>query len=169
MDTDYGQSQLLQSVAKMNLEYCNGFLAACAAINNGTNHGCDYVIDCLDEADSLDDALAMYFSSMSTSLVPQQSADRWNITKSTVMGSWKTVIERRCHHWFFEQQYSPRFSGESREAMVSRFIECFSQVLRPTTVHKIEVVPPMFYECAWEDFAFESGASRWLLHFGISD
>ena len=35
--------------------------------------------------------------------------------------------------------------------------------------YRVQVSPPMWYECVWEDYVFEAGDGRWLLHLGFSD
>ena len=42
--------------------------------------------------------------------------------------------------------------------------------LRPVHVGwQVEGNPRGFYECAWDDFAIEGVAGRYLLHLGVSD
>ena len=55
------------------------------------------------------------------------------------------------------------------EEIIAEFIAQLRSVVDEASVFEVHVVPPMWYECVWQDFAFDGGNRRWLLHLGFSD
>ncbi len=153
----------------MPQDVCNSFLDALALLNGGADHGCSYVIERLPDAVSLDASLALYFESMSTSNTPPQQAERWGIRRVTLPADWTELLARAGRRWFFEQDFSPKTDSVVVEEIVRRFLWHLQSVVGDASACSVEVEPPMWYECVWEDFAFESRGGRWLLHFGFSD
>jgi hypothetical protein len=153
----------------MSLDVCSGFLEALAILNDGVNHVSSYTVERLPGAVSLDSSLASYFASMETSNDPPQPADRWQIRTASIEGDWAAVLRHASHRWFFEQEFSPKTDPDVAEGVVREFLQHLHSVVGDARTFKVQVAPPMWYECAWEDFAFESQGGRWLLHFGFSD
>jgi hypothetical protein len=153
----------------MSLDSCNAFLEAFALLNSGVNHGTSYSLCPLPEAVSLDAALAQYFSLMCTSRMPPHPAESWNIRKTELAGNFSQILTAIAQRWFFSQQYSPKVDKDVGSDIVERFNSYLGAVVGKPHVFKIEISPPMWYECFWEDIAFDSQGRRWLLHFGWSD
>lgn len=153
----------------MNRDVCNGFLDAMALLNNGCNHGSEYTLDALPEAASLESSLASYFSSMSTSLVPRQRAAAWNIRTELLPDAWAAEVEEVLRRWFFAQEFSPPVDPAGASGIAARFLGHLRATVGEAKAYRVLVSPPMWYECAWEDYAFDAPGGRWLLHLGWSD
>ena len=153
----------------MNRDMCNGFLEALALLNDGCNHGTEYTFEALPKATALDDSLASYFSSMSTSRMPPQSAAAWNIQTESLQGAWTAELEVVLRRWFFAQEFSPTVDPDVASGVVARFMGYLRETVGEVTVYRVRVSPPMWYECVWEDYAFDGRGGRWLLHLGFSD
>jgi hypothetical protein len=153
----------------MNGDVCNGFLEALALLNDGCNHGSEYTLEALPQAPSLDDSLASYFSSMSTSRVPPQPAAAWNIQTELLPGGWATELEVVLRQWFFAQEFSPTVDPDLASGVVARFLGHLRETIGDARAYRVRVSPPIWYECVWEDYAFEARGGRWLLHLGFSD
>lgn len=153
----------------MNRDVCNGFLDAIALLNDGCNHGSEYTLEVLPTAASLDESLASYFSSMSTSRVSPQPAAAWKIQTESLEGDWKAELEVVLRRWFFAQEFSPKVDPELTSGVVMRFLDHLRETIGDARVYRVRVSPPMWYECMWEDYAFDARSGRWLLHLGFSD
>ncbi len=151
-----------------DLDALNVLLAEIATANDGANHGSDYVLDTLPTAGSLKLALDAYFAAMRTSLSPPQSAEQWNI-RVTEWTDAQPRLRAAAQHWFYEQEFSPIVHENTTEQTLTAFMTRLESIVGESRVFEVNVDPPMWYECAWQDFAFDRGANRWLLHFGFSD
>jgi hypothetical protein len=153
----------------MSRDVCSGFLEALARLNDGCNHGTEYTFEALPEATSLDDSLESYFSSMSTSRVPPQSAAAWNIQTESLHGAWTAELEVALRRWFFAQEFSPMVDPDVASGVVACFLSHLRETVGDAKAYRVRVSPPMWYECVWEDYALDARGGRWLLHFGFSD
>jgi hypothetical protein len=153
----------------MNRDVCNGFLEAIALLNNGCNHGSEYTLEALPHAATLDDSLAAHFSSMNTSLVWQQPAAAWNIQTEALQGVWTAELKIVLRRWFFEQEFSPTVDPDGASGIVAHFLGLLCEAIGDARAYRVQVSPPMWYECVWEDYAFDAPDGRWLLHLGFSD
>jgi hypothetical protein len=147
----------------------NGFLETIALSNDGCNHGSEYTLEALPKATSLDDSLASYFSSMSTSRSPPQSAAAWNIQTEPLQGAWTAELEVVLRRWFFAQEFSPTVDPDLASGVVAHFLGHLRETVSDASAYRVRVSPPMWYECVWEDYAFDARGGRWLLHLGFSD
>ncbi|HEX4796830.1 MAG TPA: hypothetical protein VH370_23765 [Humisphaera sp.] len=152
----------------MPLVKLNEFLERLGEANEGTNHGSEYALYELPDADALQAALDLYFSRLSTSNSPAQPAENWRIRLTPVRDS-REAISLLARHWFYEQEYSPRIDPARSEETVSEFMAQLRSVVGDAAVFEVQVAPPMWYDCVWQDFAFDGGSQRWLLHLGFSD
>ena len=151
----------------MNLDVCNGLLEAIALFNDGSNHAATYTMQTLPAATSLDASLAAYFSAMSTSHVPAQPAEEWHIRTRELDGG--EAFRQIAHHWFFRQEFSPKVDNWMAENVVATFVAHIQSTVGNAKLFRVRVSPPMWYECVWEDVAFDAQGGRWLLHLGFSD
>lgn len=152
----------------MSLNQLNDLLAGLGDANGGTNHGSEYALYELPDADTLQEALDRYFSRLSTSNSPAQPAEKWCI-RTTPVHDFLEALGRVARHWFYEQEYSPKVDRAQAEKTISEFIAQLRSVVGDASVFEVHVMPPMWYECVWQDFAFDGGNRRWLLHLGFSD
>jgi hypothetical protein len=151
-----------------NLESLNLMLMEIAEANDGTNHGSEYVLDFLPPADSITLALNSYFSAMSTSISPPEPPEQWNI-RITELTEAESHLLAAANRWFYELECSPKVDVATAELTVQEFMKYLSSVVGSAKVFEVNVYPPMWYECDWQDFAFDGESCRWLLHFGFSD
>ena len=151
-----------------DIETINSLLAEIAEANDGMNHGSDYSFVVLPAADSMTLALDAYFSAMSTSYSPPQPPERWNI-RTTELAEAKPRLLAAAKHWFYELEFSPTVDDASAKQTLNEFMNGLISIVGTSIVFEVNVDPPMWYECVWQDFAFDGEAGRWFLHFGFSD
>ena len=151
-----------------DLEAVNSLLAEIAEANDGVNHGSEYSLNTLPSADSMELALDAYFSAMSTSNSAPQPAERWNIRTTEVKDA-KTHLLAATRRWFYGLEFSPKVDGVTAERTINEFMDRLVSIVGTSKVFEVKVHPPMWYECVWQDFAFDGGNCRWFLHFGFSD
>ena len=153
----------------MLLEECNAFLEGLALLNDGVNHSSSYVIESLPSAASLAESLGLHFSSISTSNSPPQPAESWQIRIAQLPGNWDDSIAGLVRRWLFQQDFSPQIEDWKQQNVVQTLLSRMKALFGCASAFKIEVSPPLWYECVWEDVAIETGNNRWLVHFGFSD
>jgi hypothetical protein len=152
----------------MSLNQLNELLERIGETNDGTNHGSEYALYELPDAETLQDALDCYFSGLSTSNSPAQPAGSWRI-RTTPLKDSREALRVVARHWFYELEYSPNVDPAYSEEIISEFITLLRSVVDDASVFEVHVAPPMWYECVWQDIAFDAGNRRWLLHLGFSD
>ena len=151
-----------------DLETVNSMLAEIAEANDGVNHGSEYSLNMLPSSDSMELALAAYYSAMSTSTSAPQSAERWNI-RTTEVEDAKSHLLAATRRWFYGLEFSPKVDGVTAERTANEFMDRLASIVGTSKVFEVKVRPPMWYECVCQDFAFDGEHCRWLLHFGFSD
>ena len=151
-----------------DLESVNSMLAEIAKANDGVSHGSDYSINVLPAAESMKLALDAYFSGMSTSNCASQSAESWNIRTTEIEGA-KAYLIAAARRWFYDLEFSPKVDGVTAERTINEFTDRLLSIVGTSRVFEVKVHPPMWYECVWQDIAFDGGDRRWFLHFGFSD
>lgn len=145
----------------------NEQLEEMARANEGANHIYDFELICLPDAESLGVSLGEYFSNQCTSNSPPAPAECWDIRVSDEIQ--EVELRQRLRYWLFRQEFSPKLSAAIEDEKLSEIVERLKSVVGPVQARHVVTNPPMFYECDWEDFAFENGSERWLLHMGLSD
>ena len=175
----------------MSRDVCNGFLDAICVLNEGSNTSGVHELEELPAATSLRRALAARFAALSDHRDPPVTAEAWNIQVDAVPGDWRVELRPVVHAWFFELPDSTPVDDERRNRLVTRFLEHLHEIVGDARAWRVEVTPPVWYECTWQDVAFEATGARrviraeavsgrvehqfegrldrWLLHFGITD
>jgi hypothetical protein len=153
---------------EMALHQLNELLEQIGEANDGADHGSQYALYQLPFADTLQEALGGYFSGLSTSNCRAQPAERWNIRSTPVYDS-DEALRLVARHWFYELEYSPNVDAVHAETIIADFLTLLRSVVADASVFEVRVAPPMWYDCVWQDFAFDGGKQRWLLHLGFSD
>jgi hypothetical protein len=155
----------------MAVEALKRQLALWGEINDGCNHGSEYLLEALPAAVSLQDALDAYFAAYSTGRTGPRPASEWGIRIRPLATPWPDTLHERLHHWCFEQEYSPRPAPAAGAQQIAEWIEGLRRELAVDDAHEVVVAPPMeiWYGCVWQDFALRSPHGRWLLHLGFSD
>src|SRR5262249_19106236 len=99
----------------------------------------------------------------------------------TPISDWKSIVRDAFSWWLF--QFRDPHTGQlvdqsrdfalscdwGRDAVLDWAMAHLSRIIEPTAVWGVKVETKGFYECAWDDFAFESGDRRLFLHLGVSD
>ena len=152
----------------MSLNELNKLLERLGEANDGVNHGSEYAVYELPDADTLQAALGGYFSQLSTSNSSAQPAEKWRI-RTRAVHDCHGALRFAARHWFYDQEYSPDVDPARAEETVSAFVAQLRSVVGQASMHEVHVEPPMWYDCVWQDFAFDAGSRRWLLHLGFSD
>lgn len=152
----------------MLLDELNEWLTRLADANDGVNHATTYALYELPATGTLEEALAGYFSGLSEQGAPGQLGEGWHVRTSPVQDG-RQALRWLARHWFYEQEFSPKVDRADSEEVISDFIGRLFSVVEDASVFEVNVVPPVWYECAWQDFAFDGGSRRWLLHLGFSD
>lgn len=152
----------------INLDSVNSLLSKMAEANGGTNHSLHYALAKLPTAESLPLALDAYFSSYSTSSCPPQPPERWNI-RTTELSNADSELRSAAKRWFYEMECSPFADSTTLERTLNVFLNRLQSVVGNAKALEVKVDPPMWYECEWQDFAFDGESGRWMLHFGVSD
>lgn len=147
----------------------NAFLAPLALLNDGTNHGSSYELVRLPLSDSLIASTSLYFESLTTSIVQQKPAEHWNIRTGPINCDWKSHVQKVAKRWFFAQEYSPKVESWVADNVVEYFTSILQPVIGHARLYDLQITPPMWYECVWEDILIDSRNGRWLMHFGFSD
>ena len=156
----------------MSIERANTYLEAFSALNDGPDHGTDYSLARLTDADSLENALRAFFGSYHTSRILPQDPDHWHIRLDGIAGDWAERVKSALRRWFFQEQYSPKIAQEfAAENCINACVGHLKSAVGECRAYEVFVSPPpnMWYECVWQDFAFTNKSSHWLLHFGFSD
>lgn len=146
-----------------------GFLKAFALFNDKCDHGYTFLLDRLPKAASLRESIEPYFGDDATKVVLSS------------VENWSQAVAAKLKHWLFQFQASDfaqledrskRFSLSHdcwRESEIQLVVKKLEDVIHPIAVWKVEVEPKGFYECEWDDIAFETAAGSYLLHLGVSD
>lgn len=148
----------------------NDLLEQYARANDGTNHGSDYAFYNLPTADSLGASLELHFAQYSTSRTPAQPGKAWNIRMAAIKHPDDVLLEV-AQRWFFGLNYSPDIPSSMATEEILNFVINLRGVVGNAPLFEVNVTPPltMWYECVWQDFAFDGQEQRWLLHLGFSD
>lgn len=147
----------------------NSILSDMANANDGSDHGSEYSLYELPIADSMMHALGSYFSGIRTSNSPPQPPESWNI-RTMPLTDPETQLRAVVKRWFYEMPFSPRADEVTVEQSVNDFLNRLRLMVDFPSACEVSVNPPMWYECHWQDFAFDGvTGGRFLLHFGYSD
>lgn len=150
------------------IESINSMLAEVARANVGGDLSCYYSLGTLPPAESIARSLDAYFSAMKTSNSPPQTPQCWNI-RTTELKDPKIQLIAATRRWFYELDFSPKVDAVTAERSINEFMKILQTMVGDSRVFEVYVDPPMWYDCDWQDFAFDGGDTRWFLHFGFSD
>jgi hypothetical protein len=86
-----------------------------------------------------------------------------------LQGAWAAELEVVFRRWFFAQEFSPTVDADVASGVVAHFLGHLRETVGDAMAYRVRVSPPMWYECVWEDYAFDARGGWWLLHLGFSD
>ena len=143
-------------------------LAAYEQINHGCNHGAEFELHLLPDANDLIAALESYFADQYTSISPPRPSSDWHIKILALAAPTKT-LDTALLHWLLENR--PPDNNESLDGLpdASQLASDFNNTFDLSSAVAVTVRPPLWYGCEWEDFAFTRDDEYYLLHLGYSD
>jgi hypothetical protein len=146
-----------------------GFLEAFARLNDKADHSYTFTFDWLPKPQDIGSAIKAWFDGQATKVA------------TTLIEEWSPEVRNIFRRWLFQYQVSTKdhlvdpnntFSlshDSGREALLDHVMMAIGRVVQPLSVWKVNVETIGFYECAWEDIAFEGADFSYLLHLGVSD
>jgi hypothetical protein len=141
-----------------------GLFEAFAWFNEKVNHGYTYSIAVLPRAITVHDALVLYLA--------EQASE---VTLSA-LPRWREEIGFALQRWLFAFDDLVRpgvccnlTDSGNRQRLVQEVLEKLSAATQARAVWRVQIKPTGFYECAWDDFAFEGDHQLYFLHLGVSD
>jgi hypothetical protein len=146
-----------------------GYLHAFAWFNNKCNHGYTFTLEILPKPASVQEAIKSYFGGELESLTLAPISD------------WRGFVRALLSRWLFQFGDSSMdhledlrnsfslFDDDFREMLLDEMVNRLSISLNPSSVWKVEVDTRGFYECHYEDLAFEEPDRVVYLHLGLSD
>jgi hypothetical protein len=145
-----------------------GLLQAFAWFNEKVNHSCTFTFDEMPKPGTVDNAVEEYFRRLF-----QAPAGEVVLTP---LPDWSEVVRKLLDDWLFRFQdlidpaaVCALTHRESRQSFLNKVITRLTNTIRPIAVWSVQTKPTEFYECAWDDIAFETNDRVFLLHLGASD
>lgn len=146
-----------------------GCLLAFARFNDKTNHGCTFTFDCLPQATSVRQSLERFFRRQATKVVLTQLED-WSQTVRALFQTWFFQFQVPLMGRLVDRGKTFSLSHDSgRESLLDWVMNRLEAVVGQAIAWKVDVQTSDFYECGWDDVAFETAEGSYLLHFGVSD
>jgi hypothetical protein len=152
-----------------------GLLRAFAWVNAKTNHGYTFEFDRLPAAATVSESVRLF-------LLEHHELEA-RVTLKRLRG-WRTPVRKGLETWLFSficdshdgklddpHQYFSISERSVRRDMIGWVTDMLESAAGPTAAWRVEIEygTRQFYECGWEDFAFESADGVYLLHLGVSD
>jgi hypothetical protein len=148
-----------------------GVLAAFEWVNLKNDHGYTFSLDRLERRATLEETLSASFPWMTSVIV--SNMPNWRETIVPILEKWLfafrvdtptyRLIESSGHGVFDSSRASWR-----RETAAGLADE-LAAAIGATSVWAVRVEADGFYELAWDDIAFETEDTVYLLHLGVSD
>jgi hypothetical protein len=151
------------------IAWLQGFLRAFAWFNQKADHGYTFSLDVIPKSSSVEEAIERHFRGEMVRM------------KLTPVAGWPEVVRGLLARWLFQFQdprgdhlEDPRRSFSlSHEAFRPMFWEevmgRLASAVQPEAVWRVEVQTRGWYECDWDDIAFEERDWVVFLHLGVSD
>jgi hypothetical protein len=149
--------------------WLQGFLHAFAWFNNKTNYGYTFTLDVLPRPTSVREAVEQHFEGDLESLTLTAVED-WRLHVKDLLARW--LFEFRnpvTDHLKDPRQSFSLFHEHFREMLLTEVLGRFSDAVHPKAVWKVDVRTLGWYECWYEDLAFEESDCVLYLHLGHSD
>jgi hypothetical protein len=158
----------------LDLQKCNGFLAAMALANSEPSDCCaEFFLTLLPPAKDLKGALELYFENYvreaNAVLRDGRSAEDW-LVDTLAIDAVRKLLSSVCEKWFFSSDHmraSP--TGTHRANLISSFLDNLAITVGSGMMHRVYITPPCWYAIDWDEFVFENEEQRFLLHFSHSD
>ncbi|BET97644.1 hypothetical protein [Xenorhabdus taiwanensis] len=144
------------------IEKINGYLEAFGILNMACNRGSDYYFMPLPEKPQLIDSLYEYFLSISD----KYPAEHWN-PELEIAG--KDNLIKAIQKWFFEADFFKNLPEETASDAIDGLLKLLTPFITTAPIYKMNITPPVWYACHWDDFVIDSKSGRFLLSFGCHD
>jgi hypothetical protein len=146
-----------------------GFLRAFAWFNHKADHGYTFELDILPKPGSVRQAIEAHFGGNVEDLALAPVED-WPVFLRGYWGRWLFQFGRRDMDHLTDPRYSfSLFNEHLRGVMVDELMGRFAPAVRPSAVWEVQVRTRDWYECEYEDVAFEEPDRVLYLHAGHSD
>ena len=147
-----------------------GFLCAFEEINLRSDHIYTFTIDRLERRATLEETLGAYVGGIKT--VALQPIDSWRDDLIPVVERWLFAFQIDTTTGAAEQTRpgsSALRDPRRRAELAAALLEEVAQTIAPVQVWSVQFEVDGFYECEWNDTAFEAEDAIYVLHLGVSD
>jgi hypothetical protein len=149
--------------------WLQGFLHAFAWFNNKTNHGYTFTLVTVPKPLSVRQALERHFGGELDGLVLAPVED-WTGFVRELMGRWLFQFsDPSSDHLQDPRESFSLFHDHFRGMVLDEVMARLTAVINPSAVWKVEVRLRGWYECYYDDLAFEEQERVLYLHAGFSD
>ncbi len=146
----------------------NGMLEAFAWFNEKADHFYTFSLEPIPKPAALETALTSYFGEpRSIQLTPIED---WRAEVRVLLNRWLfECFEGMGHRLLDPKKQFALSHQDARETLVGKVIDVFAAGFSPLRSWRVLVDFESFYECAWDDLAFEEEERVVLLHLAVSD
>lgn len=149
--------------------WLQGFLHAFAWFNNKTNYGYTLTLDVVPKPGSVREAVESHFRGELEELT-LALVDDWPGFVRELLGRWLfQFADPSMDHLDDPRESFSLFHDHFRGVLLDEVTGRLSGVFSQSAVWKVEVRTRGFYECHYEDLAFEEADRVVYLHAGFSD
>lgn len=150
-----------------DLNYLNGFLQAMALVNVGTNHGCWYLVECVERKTSLEESLQSHLAEFFAWLTARYGTSNHSLTLEALR-DWKAAVQHASERWFFNMGCSPKLKEDYQPTYVVRD---FMDKLESSLVGGVSAwsVEGASADIEWTDLLLEDEDGYYLLRFSWCD
>ncbi|PHM36609.1 hypothetical protein [Xenorhabdus innexi] len=71
--------------------------------------------------------------------------------------------------WFFEAEFFKKIPDLAAQNVIAGFYELLEPFITTASIYKLDIAPPVWYGCLWDDFVIENELGRFLLGFSCTD
>ena len=151
------------------IAWLQGFLHAFEWFNHKTNYVAALTLDILPKPGTVRQAVEVHFGSDLEGLTLTPVED-WPAFVRSLLGRWLFQFGDPSMDHLVDQRRSFSLSHDSfRVVMLDDLMDRLAEAIRPTAVWTARVQTRGWYECSYEDLAFEEPGRVLYLHAGWSD
>ena len=151
------------------ITWLQGFLHAFAWFNHKTNYGYTFTLDVLPKPGTVRQAVESHFEGDVKGLTLSPVRD-WAGFLRAYWGRWLFQFRDRAMDHLTDPRYSfSLFDDHLRGTMVDELMGRVAGAVHPSAVWAVRVETRGWYECDYEDVAFEEPGRVLYLHAGFSD
>ncbi len=159
-------SNVNRDVATLAYGELRGFLRAFEALNAKTNHSYTFSFDAIPKTDDVSTAIQQRLEDCR---VETRRIDDWVSETKRILERWLFAYQDPTGRLEDQHRTFALSHESSRRALVDTVMEMLKAIVTPLNAWRVEVQTKQFYECAWDDIAFEDERYVYFLHLGVSD